>query len=171
MPSQLKNRVYPLVLIVLALTACESKQAASPEPAGRWQKIVEIHPQDRTRAVQMMIEAENRLPDQNDSAALVLSCQKGETDAYIIWRQYLGTYDLAVTWKAGTGPEVTETWSLSTDNEAVFAPEAIQFIKQVMIYDVLMVKTTPFNSEPLTLVFDTTGLDQEIDDLRKACKW
>jgi hypothetical protein len=171
MPSQLKNRVFPLALIVLLLAACDSKQATSPEPAGHWQKIVEIHPQDRTRAVQMMIGAENRLPAQKDSAALVLSCQLGETDAYIIWRQYLGTYDLAVTWKAGTAPEVTETWSLSTDNEAVFAPEAIKFIKQIMIYDVLMVKTTPFNSEPLTLVFDTTGLDQEIDDLRKACKW
>lgn len=171
MANQLKNRICCLAVIMLVLTACEPKQAANPEPAGRWQKIVEIHPQDRTKAVQMMIEAENRLPAQKDSAALVLSCQKGETDAYIIWRQYLGTYDLAVTWKAGTAPEVTETWSLSTDNEAVFAPEAIKFIKQMMIYDVLMVKTTPFSSEPLTLVFDTTGLDQEIDDLRKACKW
>jgi len=153
------------------LFGCDAEKQTESQPAGRWQKIVEIHPQDRTRVVQMMIEAQNHLPEQNDLAALVLSCQKGETDAYIIWRLYLGTYDLDLTWKAGTAPEVTETWSLSTDNEAVFAPDAIQFIKQLMIYDVLMVKTTPFNSEPLTLVFDTTGLDQEVDDLRKACKW
>ena len=171
MSTQFKNPIFSIALIMLSLTACDPKQAPDPEPAGRWQKIVEIHPQDRTKVVQMMIAAESRLPAQKDTAALVLSCQSGETDAYIIWRQYLGSYDLDITWKAGTSPEVTETWSLSTDNEAVFAPEAIKFIKQLMIYDVLMVKTTPFNSEPLTLVFDTTGLDQEIDDLRKACKW
>lgn len=171
MSTQPKILCFPTVIALLFLTACDAEQPVEPQPAGRWQKIVEIHPQDRTKAVQMMIEAENRLPAQKDVAALVLSCQKGETDAYIIWRQYLGAYDLDVTWKAGTEPEVTEAWSLSTDNEAVFAPEPINFIKQLMLYDVLMVKTTPFNSEPLTLVFDTSGLDQEIDDLRNACKW
>jgi len=171
MPTQSKLLFCLLASIPFLLAGCDGTEQAEPKPAAHWQKIVEIHPQDRTKAVQMMIQAENLLPGQNDPAALVLSCQKGETDAYIVWRLYLGTYDLDVTWKAGTAPEVIETWSLSTDNEAVFAPDPVQFIKQVMIYDVLMVKTTPFSSEPLTLVFDTTGLDQEIHDLRKACKW
>jgi hypothetical protein len=172
-----KTRPKPAVALtcffvsVVLLSACDAKNAAVTEPSGRWQKIVEIHPQDRTKAVQMMRPAENRLPGQKDVAALVLSCQKGETEAYIIWRQYLGTFDLDVTWRAGTAPESTEVWALSTDNEAVFSPAPIAFIKQLMIYDILMVKTTPFSSEPLTLVFDTTGLDQEIDEFRTACKW
>jgi len=165
------NTVIGLVAVLGIATACDSQKPEDAEPPGRWQKIVEIHPRDRTRAVQMMITADNPLPSQKDIAALVLSCQKGETDAYIIWRQYLGAYDLDVTWKTGSAPEVSETWSLSTDSEALFAPDPVAFIKQMMIYDSLLVKTTPIGSEPLTLVFNTEGLDQEVADLREACKW
>lgn len=153
------------------LIACDDRQEVNTEPVGHWQKIVEIHPQDRTKAVQMMITADNKMQTQKDTAALVLSCQKGETDAYVIWRQYLGTYDPKVTWRAGSAPEVSETWSMSTDNEAIFSPDAIRFIKEMMLYDILLIKTSPFNSEPMTLVFNTSNLDQEITDLRKACKW
>ena len=126
---------------------------------------------DRTKVVQMMIEAENLLPSQTERAALVLSCQQGETEAYIVWRQYLGAYDLDVTWRTGSTEEFTDRWTLSTDSEAIFSPNAVEFIKQVMLFDDLLVKSTPFGSEPLTLVFNTTGLDREVDELREACKW
>lgn len=171
MDNENLKRILGALVIATLLVACEPRQEPPAEPVGRWQKIVEIHPQDRTKVVQMMITAENKLPTQKDIPALVLSCQLGETDAYVIWRQYLGTYDLDVTWRAGSAPEVTETWSLSTDNEAIFAPDAVEFIKQMMLYDVLLIKTTPFNSEPMTLVFNTSNLDQEISELRNACKW
>ena len=160
-----------LTICLGLIAACDSRPPENAEPPARWQKIVEIHPQDRTKAVQMMITADNPLPGQNDLAALVLSCQKGETDAYVIWRQYLGAYDLGVTWKTGSAPEVTETWSLSTDSEALFSPDPVGFINQMMIYDSLLLKTTPIGSEPLTLIFNTEGLDREIADLRGACKW
>ena len=160
-----------MTVLTFLLVACERGQDAPAEPAGRWQKIVEIHPVERTKVVQMMISAQNKLPTQKDIPSLVLSCQVGETNAYVIWRQYLGAYDLDVTWRAGSAPEVIESWSLSTDSEAIFAPDAVEFIKQVMLYDVLLVKTTPFNSEPMTVVFDTSNLDREITELREACKW
>jgi hypothetical protein len=170
----LRNLITPITITALSLcvlNACDSGQPTPEEPTGRWQKIIEIHPTDRTKAVQMMITADNHLPSQNGQAALVLSCQIGETDAYVIWRQYLGAYDLKVTWRAGSESEVVERWTLSSDSEAIFAPNPIEFIKQLMIYDELLIKTTPFGSEPLTLVFNTEGLDQEVGELRKACKW
>ena len=75
------TRLLLSVVLPAFLIACDDRQEASTEPSGRWQKIVEIHPQDRTKAVQMMITADNKMPAQKDTAALVLSCQKGETDA------------------------------------------------------------------------------------------
>lgn len=159
------------LLCLLSLAACKPAEEVEPLARERWQKIVELHPVDRTKVVQMMIQAENRLPSQTDRAALILSCQQFETEAYIVWRQYLGAYDLDVTWRAGSSEEITDRWTLSTDSEAIFSPDAVGFIEQVMLYDELLVKSTPFGSEPLTLVFNTTGLAREIDELRQACKW
>ena len=160
-----------LLCTLTCLTACKKDEQASTAPEQRWQKIVEMHPVEKTRAVQMMITAENQFPSQTDLPAMVLSCQTGQTEAYIIWRQYLGAYDLDVTWRSGSETEITETWSLSTDSEAIFAPDAINFIKQMMLHDVMLVKAAPFGTAPLTLVFNTDRLAEEISELREACNW
>ena len=119
----------------------------------------------------MMITAENQLESQKGRAALVLSCEGGVTDVYVIWRQYLGTYDLDVTWRVGSNPDVTESWSLSTDSEAIFAPEPVQLIKHMMANELFLIKTSPFGSSPVTLHFNTAGLEKEVAPLREACSW
>jgi type VI secretion system protein VasI len=118
-----------------------------------------------------MVGAENRLETQKDRAALVLSCEADTTDVYVIWRQYLGTYDLDVTWRIGSGQDVTETWSLSTDSEAIFAPEPVQLIKRMLASDLFLIKASPFGSSPVTLEFNTAGLATEALVLEEACGW
>ena len=160
-----------IVSIALLASACDRAGDTPAEPGPRWQLVVDSDPQDGSKTVHMMIAADNRLESQKDRAALVLSCDSGKTDVYVIWRQYLGTYDPDVTWRAGSDRDVTETWSLSTDNEAIFAPEPVQLIKRMMANELFLIKTSPFGSSPVTLQFNTAGLEKEVAPLREACSW
>lgn len=171
-------RVYPLVrgivlsiIFGLLLPACDQGENAASENQSRWQSIVAKDSTGESGKVQLLIEAVARSSSQKDRGVLVVSCERGTTDVYIIWHRYLGIYDPAVTWRVGSDPGETETWSLSTDNEATFAPKPVDLIKRMMTNDLFLVKTTPFSSSPLTMEFNTAGLKSEITKLREMCGW
>ena len=153
------------------LTACDPGGGSSSDYQAHWQSIVSTDPANGTKSVQMMVGATDRSPSQQTPVALVLSCQNQSTDAYVIWRQYMGVYDVEVNWRAGSDETVEETWSLSTDNEATFAPEPVQLIKRMMGSNLFLIKASPLGSGPVTHVFDTTGLQTEVTALREACGW
>lgn len=164
-------RVIIAALFALLVTGCDPAEKAAVEYQLRWQHMVNTDPRGGSKTVQMMIGATGSAVSQTDPVALVLSCTGGITDVYVIWRQYLGVYDPEVTWRVGSGEEVTQTWSLSTDNEATFAPQAVELIKHMMINDRFLIKTSPYASSPVSFEFDTAGLETEIKELREACDW
>lgn len=153
------------------LSACEKPETASSGIESRWQSVVNKNAADGSKTVHLMVTAENRMQSQKDRAALILSCEGDSKDAYVIWRQYLGTYDLDVTWRVGSGEEVTELWALSTDNEAIFAPNPEELVKSMMADELFLIKTAPFGSGPVTLVFNTQGLEAEIAAQQENCAW
>jgi hypothetical protein len=159
--------------IGISLLACACDRAGETADTSRphWQLVAGSDLVDGSETVHMMVAAENRMESQREPAALVLSCEGGTTDAYVIWRQYLGTYNPDVTWRVGSDPDVTETWRLSTDNEAIFAPEPVKLIKHMMANEHFLIKTSPFGSSPVTLLFNTNGLETEVTPLREACAW
>ena len=171
MVNSLVSRVVIAIFFGSVMLACDQAGNTNSEPRSGWKNRVTTNPVDGTRTVQLLIGAVNRLPSQKDRAVLVLNCESGTTDVYVIWRQYLGVYDVEVSWRVGTDPAITETWSLSTDNEATFAPTPIELIKNMMNNDLFLIKTTPFGSAPVTIEFNTAGLKTEVAELRKSCGW
>lgn len=165
------KRISIAVFLGAFIPACDEAVNTPGGSESRWHRVVSSDPADGSRIVHTMVAAESRLESQKDRAALVLSCERGTTDAYVIWRQYLGTYDPDVTWRVGSGPDVTETWSLSTDSEAIFAPDPIQLIKSMLANKTFLIKTSPFGSSPVTMQFNTTGLAAEALVLEEACGW
>ncbi len=165
------SRIIILMIFTLLVPACDQAETPQREYKPRWQKIVDTVPQDGTKDIQMLLGAVNRIPSQKDHVILVLTCKQGTTNAYVVWRQYLGVYDPEVTWRVGSDPSVTETWALSTDNEATFAPEPVNLIKHMISNDLFLIKTTPFGSVPVTMEFNTAGLKTEIAELRETCAW
>jgi hypothetical protein len=160
-----------IISVALLASACDRAGDTPAKPASRWQLAVDSEPGGESKTVHMMVAALNQLESQKGRAVLVLSCEGGATDVYVIWHQYLGTYDLDVTWRVGSDPDVTENWSLSTDNEAIFAPEPVELINRMMTHDLFLIKTSPFGSSPVTLQFNTAGLEKEVTPLREACSW
>ena len=164
--------IYCIVIVfTLFVSACDRAETPQSEKKSRWQIIIDTNPIDNSKSVQMLIGAVNPLPSQDKDAILVLSCMQGSTNAYVVWRRYLGVYDPEVTWRVGPDPSVTETWVLSTDNEATFAPEPVKLIKPMMTNDLFLIKTAPFGSGPVTIEFNTAGLKTEVTELRETCAW
>lgn len=126
------NRIATVVIFSLFVPACDQAGAPDNESKPRWQKVVEIDPLDGAKDIQMLMGGDNRLSSQENKVILVLTCMQGETSAYVVWRQYLGVYDPEVTWRVGSDPSVVETWVLSTDSEATFAPRPVELIKQML---------------------------------------
>lgn len=176
MSSSLISRLVVAGCLAATVMACDSGEPADGENSDghsqlRWQHNVSRDPRDGSKIVQMMTAADGHQTTQKEPVSLILSCAYGETDAYVIWRQYLGVYDLKVTWRVGTGEEVTESWSLSTDNGATFAPQPIELIKRMMLNDRFLIKTSPNGDPPVTVEFNTAGLEAEVAELRKTCSW
>jgi hypothetical protein len=165
------SRIVITIIFTLIIPACDQPEKPQSDHKPRWQKIVDTDPLDGSKNIQMLIGADKPLPAQKDHVILVLTCMQGATSAYVVWRQYLGVYDPEVTWRVGSDPSVTETWILSTDSEATFALKPVELIKHMMTNDWFLIKTTPFGSVPVTMVFNTAGLKTEVAELREACAW
>ena len=78
------------------------------------------------------------------------------------------------TW-LGTGPSVTETWDISTDEVATFYPASNRgtrkFIQSWFGQTQLVARTTPLGDNPRTATFDISSVEQAVGNFRKSCDW
>ena len=171
MPGSIFSRIIIPIILLSLIISCDQAATSKNEQSPHWQKYVDTNPVDDSKDIQMLIGTTNPSASQKGNIILVLTCKQGVTSAYVVWRQYLGAYDPEVTWRVGSDPSVTESWSLSTDSEATFAPEPVTLIKQMMTNDSFLIKAAPVEKPPVTVEFNTAGLSTEIHELRKACAW
>ena len=106
---------------------------------------------------------------------LTLRCWQGKTSAFVNWRESLGTSFLTntreVSYRIGDNDSVQDGWSVSTNEEAVFAPEPIEFIQSMIGEDTLSMRVWPRDGDPLNATFDITGVDAAILEIRNVCGW
>ena len=106
---------------------------------------------------------------------MILRCWQGKTSAFVNWRESLGTSFLTntreVSYRIGDKDSVQDGWSVSTDEEAVFAPEPIEFIQPMIGEDILSMRVWPRDGDPLDATFDVTGVDAAILEIRNVCGW
>jgi type VI secretion system protein VasI len=91
------------------------------EGQGKWQVETEINPVDDSTTVTLMIEAESGTSAWGEPITLMLRCQSGVPDLYIIWHDYLGD-KARVLMRIGTARAHWLRWSVSTDWTATFYP-------------------------------------------------
>lgn len=95
---------------------------------------------------------------------LVLSCKTQHTDAYIDWKGLLvsnGTKkgQFKFIYSLDNAPGIVADWDLSFDNFAMFAPHALDFIRQLHGHKVMVMQLKPSENETATLTFTLAGLD------------
>lgn len=155
--------------------ACYDRLAASI--AGSWRIAMQNSPIDGSRTVLLSLDAnaltfsEARQPIR---PALWIRCEQDQTQLYVLWDLYLGTYDTEILYRIDSAPAHTESWEIPSDKQAAglwSSAEAIAFIKKLFGADQMVMEVTPYADRSLKSVFEVAGLKQAIAPLRKACGW
>lgn len=141
---------------------------------GKWIVRTDKSPINDTTNVYLSLSSEQSVRSGYNTVTptLLIRCAEGKTNAYITWDLYLGLGSTSMLTRLDKATAVTKTWSISTDNKAVFVSGSdIIFAKQLMSHQTLLAQITPYSQSPVMATFDIGGLSEAIKPLREACKW
>lgn len=146
---------------------------------GDWRISRGRNPIDDSERVTLTLEATSGQTRYGETVTLVARCQSNRTELYINWYDFLGSDNRNgrskwkdVTIRIGDQGAIRQSWSVSTNNEATFAPDwAGSLLKQMVQSDRFLAQTTPHGENPMTATFDTAGLENALVPLMEACNW
>ena len=80
---------------------------------------------------------------------LAIRHKEGSLDVFVSFDSFLGSDEIAVTWRFGELPAKQQVWSLSTDRRSVFWPfDRRAFVRKMLEHDRLVIRLTPFGKSP-----------------------
>lgn len=138
---------------------------------GKWDVSEKINPIDDSKTVTLMLTSDSGQNKWRKPIVLIARCLSNETEVFIVWNDYLGRTANVLT-RIGSEEAATKSWALSTDSKATFYPDVdVSFLKSLMKADKFVAQVTPYNDNPITAVFDTSGLKNALKPLRATCGW
>lgn len=106
---------------------------------------------------------------------LTLGCYQDRTQVYVAFpEKHIAIDDIRVRWRLDGGAIQDEVWRVASDNSTVghfSGRTAIPLARQLADADELVVSITPFSESNWTMVFDLTGIDSVVEQVRAACSW
>ena len=138
---------------------------------GKWIVSDSVNPVDDSRTVTLALQADSGQSKWGKPITLVLRCQSNTTNLYINWNDYLGS-EAEVLTRVGNAKASTSEWSISTDKQSSFYPgSSIAFIRSLFETDKLVAQVTPYNENPVTAIFNISGLRKAALPLMETCNW
>jgi type VI secretion system protein VasI len=138
---------------------------------GRWQTSTETDPLTDKSVHRARVEAHEGRGKYGDAISLHVRCKSGKTEAYVNWSTFLGSDDIAVTSRIDKSPAEKSNWSISTDHKASFMPKPLQTLKKFSGATTFVVNLTPYGENPVTAIFDISGAEEALKDIKQACSW
>jgi Type VI secretion system VasI, EvfG, VC_A0118 len=146
---------------------------------GKWNVRVDSNPIDDSKRVVISLIADQGLSRNHESITFIARCQSNETEAYIVWNDYLGDDSSSVyqDWKyvtvrIGDAPAERQQWAVSTDSKATFAPDwAGNLLRKMAHATSFLAQVTPYSESPVTAIFDTRGMIAALRPLAETCGW
>lgn len=137
-----------------------------PVDTGDWIVSRKTNPVDDSPTVSISLLAESGESRYGEKVAFVARCKSNTTDAYAVWNTYVGDDSSTpyaewkrVTVRIGDNVATNEQWDVSTDKRATFAPDwAGDLLKRMVKSDRLVLQMTPYGENPITAIFNTSGL-------------
>jgi hypothetical protein len=148
-----------------------------PTPRDRWDGGVrDVSKFDDSTTVMFRNESDTAVRGwlTQKKPTLVLRCQEHRLDAYVVTgmssQPEVGNFQkYTVRLRFDDRKPVSESWSESTDNEALFAPSPASFIHRIAETKLFVFGFTPFHASPATVTFDVHGLADHLDALSRNC--
>lgn len=160
--------------LILALVIGASFSAnAGVEKVGSWITKSETNKMtDQTDFVAL-----NTSPDTYNKAGstrettLVLRCSDNKTDVYLSFSDYMGSDSPRITMRLDDGKPVKKTWGGGEGGDAAFAPQPIQFIKELAKHKKVIFGFEPYGTTMQVVEFDLSEIDKVLENLSQACEW
>lgn len=107
---------------------------------------------------------------------LIIRCKENETNVFVntetAAQPELGLYDQArVRLRFDERAPERQTWTESTDDEALFAPNPISLARRIAKAKSLRFEFTPFNAPPAVATFSLEGAGAGVKGVARACGW
>ena len=152
--------------------SCTAPRPQGREDKGQWSVFTDTDPLYDSATVTLRNDSTEGRSSFGEPITLFLRCSNGKTEAYIDWKDFLGSDSLSVAFRVGQQEARTYLWGLSTDHEATFFPRSVEmFINSLLNVDTFVARATPYNESPVTAVWDLSGLSEAVIPLRDACGW
>jgi type VI secretion system protein VasI len=142
--------------------------------SGRWSVRSSKSPIDDSVNVHLSVQSEESVSSGYNTVrpSLFVRCSENKTNVFLTWDLYLGLDSTRMLTRFDNEQATTDSWSISTDNKAVFARGSdINLAKKMMNHEKLLTQVTPYGESPVMATFSIAGLTEAIKPLRKACKW
>lgn len=149
-----------------------------PPPPG-WVVDESTSPMDDSPTVSLTLEANQSFKTwtrRTVTPVLVIRCQERRTELYIVngaatntEPEHLGS--ATVRLRLDDAAPISQVWSESTDDKALFARSPIALVRQMARADTLTYQFTPLSSSPVIVTFTLQGLAERLPPLAKACGW
>jgi len=155
-------------------------QHTSGKP-GKWKSTKSTSSFDDSETVVLSLAAENQIqawPGSTSTPTLALRCKEGRFEAYIAagmqGKLEFGQHgqDIGVSMRGRYDQGETNRYlmSKSTDGRTFFFSNPNIEIVKMLVHSTLVLEFTPFNSNPVEMRFDLSGLSAVADNLH-TCGW
>jgi type VI secretion system protein VasI len=136
---------------------------------GRWKTSTDKDPLTDKIIYYAQLTASEGRGKYGDRIDLLFRCKNGEIDAYVNWSTFLSTSSISVTSRIDKNPAKESSWSLSTDYKASFIPQPEETLEKFIGASSFVVNVTPYSENPITAIFNITGAEKALSDIRRSC--
>jgi hypothetical protein len=177
--------IWPMVSVSRLPSPSTAVAPGSPPPAplssppteGQWRIREDKSPMDGSKTVVISRDAENDIETwlASKRPTLIVRCHERKTEAYVVTGTAASveygadTHTVRVRFDAAK--PITQHWGASTDDNALFAPNGIEFAKKLVSSKSLVFEFTPFNASPAVAHFRLEGLGPYLQKAASACGW
>ena len=160
-----------------ALTS-RTAPASSERSVADWRVTTDVSRFDDSKSVHLATTAREKIsgwPSQMHTPTLHLRCQERRTALYIVFGMSpaveYGHMGATLEIRVDREPVRSVRTSKSTDGEALFFPDPVPTVKSLFGKRELLVRFTPFNSNPQETSFSIADLETAAAPLRETCGW
>ncbi len=141
-----------------------------------WKVITSKSAIDDSKMIILWLKADGPIsgwPNKTVIPTLILRCEEGKTEAYIVTGMHADVESDGVTGTIRFDKEKAYELKFgeSTDHESLFFRDAQYMIAVMMEFRTMLFRFTPFNSSPTMTTFNLRGLNKVVRQLSSLCEW
>ncbi len=156
------------------LTSTEPKSVVPHKQRG-WQYSENTSEMDGKKSAFLYLASEDSIPGLigEVTPTMIIRCQGGRAEllvnAELTVESDIWSNTGKVRVKFDDQPPAVQRWGVSTDHQALFAPNTSQLIKRLSTTQVFLFEFTPYNKGAQVIKFNVAGLNEHIDKIAEAC--